>query len=134
MSRTLRCLSLASALVAVTACSRGRQAEPGAPGEPAASPPVITFTNQGLDQVSLYVIRPGGDMRRLTSVMGGRTETLTLPRDLAYSAGPVTIIAVPLATNRAASTGPITVRPGDRLTITMPISQNSLVVLPAPPQ
>jgi hypothetical protein len=137
MRRTLRCLPLAVALGTLgmaAACSRAGRADPAAPAEPSPGAPVITFTNQGLDQVQVYAVRPGGDLRRLTTVASGRSETLTLPRDLTFSAGPVTIIAVPLASNRAASTGPITIRPGDRLTITMPPTQNSLMVLPAPPQ
>jgi hypothetical protein len=94
----------------------------------------VTFTNEGLDQVDVYAVRSSSGRRRLASVAAGRSETFTVPRDLVFSAGPVTIIAVPLASNRVVSTGPITIRPGDRLAITMPVTQNTLTVLPAPPE
>jgi hypothetical protein len=140
MRRTLRRFSLVATLASLgvmTACSRAGQAGAGAPAEPSepsASPAVVTFTNEGLDQVDVYAVRSSSGRRRLASVAAGRSETFTVPRDLVFSAGPVTIIAVPLASNRVVSTGPITIRPGDRLAITMPVTQNTLTVLPAPPE
>lgn len=95
------------------------------------SPPMLTFSNQSLDQVTVYGLRPGGDATRLATVSPGRTETLRLPAGLA-TAGTITIVSVPLAGNRAASTGPVSIGPGTRLAITLPTSQNILTVLPAP--
>jgi hypothetical protein len=116
-------LSLALALGG-TACARTAR-------EYDASPPMLTFTNQSLDQTTVYGLRPGGDATRLATVSPGRTETLRLPAGLA-TAGTITIVAVPLAGNRATSTGPISIGPGTRLAITLPTSQNILTVLPAP--
>jgi hypothetical protein len=96
-----------------------------------AGPPLLTFNNESLDVVAVYALRPGGDAARLATVSPGRTETLRLPAGLATT-GTITIVAVPLAGNRAASTGPISVGPGTRLAITMPTAQNILTVLPAP--
>jgi hypothetical protein len=137
MRRTLGSVCLTAALGSlgvVAACHRGGQASPGAPAEEsqAASPAVVTFTNQGLDQVDVYAVRSSSGRRRLSTVAAGRSETFTVPRDIVFGAGAVTIIAVPLASNRVVSTGPVTIRPGDRLTITFPATQNTLVVLPTP--
>jgi hypothetical protein len=137
MRRTLRCLSLAAALGSLgvaAACSRAGRASPGEQGEPSASPAVVTFTNQGLNEVRVYAVRSGGNRRRLTSVASGHSETFTMPRDVVFGAGPVTIIAVALASDRVLSTGPFTIRPGEHLTITLPATQNTLMVLPAPPE
>ncbi len=96
--------------------------------------PVVIFSNQSLDATTVYAARPGGDPRRLTSVMPGRTETLTLPADIA-SASTVTILAGSASGTIAASTGMISVSPGTRLAITLNPTGNALSVLPAgPPQ
>ena len=118
-------VSLALALaLGGTACSRmARPAD--------AAPPVLTFSNESLDMVTVYGLRPGGDAYRLASVSAGRTDTLRLPASLS-SAGTITIVAVPLAGARAASSGQISVGSGTQLAITLPMSQNILTVLPAP--
>lgn len=114
-------ISLALALGG-TGCSRmARPAD--------ATPPLLTFSNESLDQVTVYGLRPGGDASRLASVPAGRTVMLDLPAHLSTT-GSIVIVAVPLAGNRAASSGQISVGPGTRLTITMPTNQNILTVLP----
>jgi hypothetical protein len=123
MHRALRHLALAVLLVAPAACASRA-------GTRATVRTVILFENQSLNPTAVYAIRSGGDIRRIGNVGSGRTEEIVLPADLAYNAGPVTFLAVPLASNRAASTGPVTVNPGDRLSVTFPISENTLSVLP----
>ena len=119
--RPLLVLSLATAL-AGAACGRtARQFD--------ASPPVLTFVNKSLDVVTVYGLRPGGDATRLATVSPGRAEVLRLTAGLS-TGGTITIVAVPLAGNRAASSGPISVHPGTRLEITLPSTQNILTVLP----
>ena len=114
-------LSLAVAL-AGAACGRAaRQLD--------ATPPVLTFVNESLDVVTVYGLRAGGDATRLATVSPGRTEVLRLTAGLS-TGGTITIVAVPLAGNRAASSGPISVHPGTRLEITLPSTQNVLTVLP----
>ena len=127
MRRALRGISVGISVAAlgVAACSRA--------GRPATSSAVVSFANESLDMATVYAIRGVGEARRIGSVAAGQTETLRLPTDLT-TAGPITIVAVPLAGNRAASTGQISIRPGDRLVITLPMTQNTLMVFPAPPQ
>jgi hypothetical protein len=126
MSSALRRLGLITLLVFAAACSRTTRTGTGEAYRPA----VLLFTNQSLDQASVYAIRSGGDVRRIGTVQAGRTEAITLPRDF-VTAGSVNIVAVPLASNRALSTGPVSIRPGDRYSVTLPISENVLTLLPA---
>ena len=126
MTSTLRRLGLIALLGLAAACSRATKAGTAEAYRPA----VLIFTNQALDQARVYAIRSGGDVRRLGTVQSGRTETITLPRDF-VTAGSITIVAVPLASNRAASTGPVSIRPGDRYSVTLPIAEDILSLLPA---
>src|SRR5688572_24283362 len=113
-----------AASIGGVACSRAVQS-----GD--SGPPVLTFTNESLDVITVYAMRQGGDGRRIASVMPGRTETLSLPTDLANT-NTVTIVAVPIAGRQAASSGPISIGPGVRLAFRLNPSGNVLSVLPAP--
>ena len=121
-ARVSLCLALAAALGG-TACSRATRT-----GD--AGPPMLTFTNQSIAVATVYAIRSGGDAIRLASVTPGRSQTLDLPASIS-TGGTITIVAVPLAGNWAASSGPITITPGTRLEITLPTSTDILRVLPA---
>jgi hypothetical protein len=100
------------------------------PGD--TGPPVLTFTNESIDMVTVYLVRPGGELRRVTSVMPGRTDTLSLPA-IVRNSSTVTIVAVPMAGNQVVSSGPISIGPGVRLAIRLNGAGNHLSVLPAPP-
>jgi hypothetical protein len=126
MYDALRRIGLVVVAALAAACSSATRTGTAGTDRPA----VILFTNQALDQAAVYAIRSGGDVRRIGTVPSGRTETIVLPRDF-VSAGSITIVAVPLASNRAASTGPVTMRPGDRYAVTLPTSENILSLLPA---
>ena len=117
-------LCLAAPLAGV-ACSRAFQG-----GE--EGPPVVIFSNESIDMITLYAIRPGGEARRLASVMPGRTDTLSLPSGFA-SAGTVTIVATSLAGAQAASSGPVSVGRGVRLAMRLNAAGNMISVLPASP-
>ena len=127
MWSTLARISLVLGLfgpMAGVACSRAVQ-----PGD--TGPPVLTFTNESIDMVTVYVARPGGELHRITSVMPGRTDTLSL-RSIATNSSTVTIVAVPMAGNQVVSSGPISIGPGVRLAIRLNSAGNVLSVLPAP--
>lgn len=113
-----------AAAMASTACGR---IVPGAGGN---ERPVVIFTNGSVDMVTVYAIRPGGEARRLASVMPGRTETITLTSDIA-SASTVTIVTASLAGSQAASSGPVSIGPGVRLEVRLNAAGNLLSVLPA---
>jgi hypothetical protein len=123
MRTALARFSLVISLAAV-ACSRAVQA--GDNGSP-----LLTFTNESLDQTTVYAMRPGGDAVRLASVMPGRTDTLSLPGTL-VSAGQVTVVAVPMVGTAVASSGPIPLGPGARYALRLPATANVIWVLPAP--
>ena len=121
LARLSLVVSLAAPLGGV-ACSQALRA-----GDSGA--PLLVFSNESLDMTTVYAIRSGGNATRIASVMPGRTDTLSLPGTVS-SASEITIIAVPTAGARVASSGPISLGPGVRLAITLRQSQNILSVLP----
>ena len=114
-----------AAPLAAGACSRAlRGGDEGSP--------VVIFSNESVDMTIVYARRPGGEARRLTSVMPGRTETLSLPSGFA-TAGTVTIVAASPAGTEVASSGPITIGPGVRLSVRLNAAGNMISVLPVGP-
>jgi len=124
LDRPLRHLVLAAALLgpAVGGCIRGRGAN--------VPRTVITFVNQSTDRTTLYAIGTSGESFRLGDAVPGGSQVLTLPPTLFRQSMTVTFVARPLATSRLATSGPVTIRAGDSFTVTLPSSQNSLIVLP----
>jgi len=131
--RSLRRVTHAFAVVALVAVAACHRTQPGTDlGEPDGSqePATIEFTNESLSQADVFVIASGNDRRRIGTVFAGRTETLTIPRELAIR-GSVTIVARLLARSRAPSTGSMAIGPGTRLSIRLPLDEKTLYVLPA---
>ena len=125
-TRPLRHALLAAALLApATGCKSflGRGPAP----EPAAR---VTFVNQTSEQASVFAVATSGEMYRIGNVPAGRTERLVVPRSVLGSGFTMNIVARRLATSRGVSSGPISVRPGDEFTVTLPPAGNSLAVLP----
>src|SRR5687768_367837 len=77
-------------LAAVAACGPFR-------GGAGPAPAVIYFTNESLDQSTVYIAGPGLDFRRIGTVFAGRTDTLTVPAHLAARGGQFNIVARLLA-------------------------------------
>lgn len=125
-SRLLQKLSVvaAAAVVGVTAaCGSARHG-------PAQAPALLYFSNESLDQADVYAIAPGGHAIRIGTVMAGRTDTLTVPSDVAARGENVNVVARLLARNVAPSSGPIPIHAGDRFQVRLPVDQKLLVVLP----
>ena len=99
-------------------------------GEP---PALLYFTNESLDQADVYAVSSGGASTRIGTVSGGRTDTLTVPRDVVARNDNVNLVARLLARSVTPSSGPIPIRPGDHLAVRLPIDQKMLVVLPGDP-
>lgn len=118
-------LPLAAAFSLATACGPYRQKEAG--GDVGAAR--LFFTNESIDQAAVYAIAGGQDVR-IGTVMAGRTETLVVPTSIAASGTAIRIIARPLGKSTIASSGPITIVPGQAWSIRLPFDQNTLVVLP----
>jgi virulence-associated protein VagC len=67
---------------------------------------------------------------RLGTVFSNRTETLVVPGDVAARGTDVSVIARLLARKITPSSGPLTIQPGDKLSIRLPADLRQLVVLP----
>jgi hypothetical protein len=120
-----RAALLGAALLAAPSCSRFR------PGEHDEAPRVqIVFTNESLEQADVFAVSPGGETVRMGTVMAGRTETLDVPSQF-VTRGSVNIAARLLTRTGVLRTGPLTINAGDRLQIRLPLSANTLSVLPA---
>jgi hypothetical protein len=111
-------------LVAATACAGTRRG----PGPP---PAVIYFTNESLDQATVYMVAPGADFRRIGTVFAGRTDTLRVPADLALRGGTVNIVARMLARSALPQTGPVFIQPGGQYQVRLPMDARLLSFLPA---
>ena len=119
-------------LTALTACARNRPGkDDGNIAEAVADEPTtLEFKNESLAQADVYVSSSGSGARRIGTVFAGRTETLTVPREIAVR-GTITIVARLLARTRTPSSGSIAISPGTRLSIRLPMDERSLYVLPA---
>ena len=115
---------LAAILAATAACGQLRRG-------PSTPPAVIYFTNESLDQASVFLVAPGLDFRRIGTVMPGRTDTLTVPADMANRGGPLNLVARLLARSEIPQTGPITLRPGEAYQVRLPPDARLLSFLPA---
>jgi hypothetical protein len=118
----LRGLGVAIVLAATAACGPLRR--------PAAQEQaILSFTNESLDQADVYAVA-GTQSVRIGTVHAGRTERLVVPPDIAFRGSNVNVVARLLAQSNRPQTGPITLRPGERLEIRLPMDQRALVVLP----
>jgi hypothetical protein len=93
-------------------------------------PAYLYFTNESLDQADVFAVVPGNAPIRIGTVFAGRTDTLTVPSELASRGDNINVFARLLARSARPSSGPIPIRPGDRLAVRLPIDQKMLVVLP----
>ena len=100
----------------------------------AGQPPAgVIFTNESLDQATVYVVGPGVEFRRIGTVFAGRTDTLTVTPDLAVRGGNLNIVARLLARPELPQTGPVSVHPGEYYQVTLPPDARLLSFLPAAP-
>jgi hypothetical protein len=94
-------------------------------------PAAIVFTNESLDQATVYIVAPGLEFRRVGTVFAGRTDTLTVPADIALRGGTLNIVARMLARSNVAQTGPVSIRPGETYQVRLPMDARLLSFLPA---
>ena len=122
--RTLAFLALAS----LWACHRtGTTSDIG---DTADEPSTIEFKNESLKQADVFVVASSSGPRRIGTVFAGRSETLTIPREIA-TRGSINVVARLLASSRAPSTGSIAIGPGTHLSVRLPMDEKTLYVLPA---
>jgi hypothetical protein len=106
-------------LTALPACSRHHAGETGVGNN---EPAVITFTNESLSQADVFAIAPGSSARRIGTVMAGRSETMTIPADVALR-GSLRLVARVLASSHAPGSGTITFSPGEHLSVRLPLDE-----------
>lgn len=117
-----------ASLVALSACHRNRSASEL---ETASNEPTtIEFKNESLAQADVFVSSASSGARRLGTVFAGRTETLTIPRDIVMR-GTINIAARLLARSRVPTTGSLAISPGTHLSVRLPLDEKALYVLPA---
>ncbi len=97
---------------------------------PAQAPATLIFTNESLDQATVYIVGPGVDFRRLGVIFAGQTDTLTLPADIA-ARGTANIVARLLARSDVPQTGPVSIRPGEQYRLTLPLNGRLISFLPS---
>jgi hypothetical protein len=119
-------MGVALGLGLAVGCSRYHAGEANGDLAPAR----LFFTNESLDEATVYALS-GGQQIRIGTVMGGRTDTLVVPLTL-LTTGTVRLIARPLARNGIASSGPFPLHAGDDMSVRLPSTQLTLVVLPPP--
>ena len=125
ISSFARRLALTALAGATLACGPFRK------GVPAGEPAVLIFNNQSLDQATVYAVAPGSNYIRIGTVMAGRTEELTIPSDLVMRAGTLNIVARLLAHSNYPQTGAVSISPGERYEVTLPMDGRLLSFLPA---
>jgi len=116
------------ALAALSACHRGGTTSQIDPDADDTS--TIEFKNESLAQADVFVSAANAGARRIGTVFAGRTETLTIPRELT-TRGSINVIARLLARSRAPSSGTIAIGPGTHLSVRLPLDEKALYVLPA---
>jgi hypothetical protein len=123
--RLVRCLTQIAAVSAAVGCGPMRRSS----DQPVAT---VIFTNESIDQATVYVVAPGADFRRIGTVIPGRTETLSVPPDFT-NRGTVNFVARLLARSDVPQTGPVSVVPGERYEIRLQMDGRVLSFLPAAP-
>ena len=120
-----------AAVAVVLAAACGGRRGTVVPEEPA----VVVFENQSLFEATVFATARGGVPRRVGIVAPNRTDTLAIRGDVlaAGGAGGLSISVRLLADRRTPTTGPVTVRPGDRFRVTLPTAANVLSVVPDTP-
>lgn len=128
-----RFVVLLMALAGMSACAPHRPGTEtgGATQNENAEPTTLEFKNESLAQADVYVASSSSGARRIGTVFSGRTETLTVPREIAIH-GTITVVARLLARSRAPSSGSIAISPGTRLSVRLPLDERALYILPAP--
>jgi hypothetical protein len=90
----------------------------------------LIFSNETLDQADVFATIAGTQTVRIGTVLSRRTDTLTVPASVTGQGGNTNIVVHMLAQSYTPSSGPVTLRAGDVLTVRLPPDARSLVVLP----
>jgi hypothetical protein len=117
----------AALLAALAACGPMHRSGP----EP--QPAIVIFTNDSVDLAELYAVHNGTSPIRLGSVEAGRTAELKVPMTALGGDGLVSFTARIFARPRVEPTsGEISLREGERVTVRLPVDLRILSILRAP--
>ena len=119
--------TIAASALALAAAACGPMHHSASSQQP---PALLYFTNESLDQADVFAVTSSSQRTRIGTVFAGRTDTLTVPREIAARGDNVNIVARLLARSATPSSGPVPIRPGDHLVVRLPVDQKLLVVLP----
>lgn len=109
---------LALLLVGAPACT---PQQPGGDPRAEAEGATLRVENQAWLDMTIYVSDAGsGARRRLGNVTGTSTATLRIPQPVVGIGRTLRFIADPIGSGRTASSYDLFVRPGQRVTITIP--------------
>lgn len=120
MSRTLRYLVLAAAVLAAPGCAsmRGRSS---AAEETQQQRTTVRVENQAWVDVNIYVVREGQRIR-LGQVSAHTTHALPIPSYLATAATRLSFLVDPIGSRMTAQSYDLSIYPGDQVTLTIPIT------------
>jgi hypothetical protein len=127
MHEVSRCRLLCATLVALSSACAAPYHQGEASGALATR---LYFTNESLDQAAIYAGQPGLRPIRIGTVMAGRTEVIVVPSTVMGGSGQINVFARPLGRDAGPDTGPLTLNPGEALSIRLPMDQRTLIVLP----
>jgi hypothetical protein len=102
-------------------------------GASSASRALLVFNNQSLHQADVYAVIPGSEAIRIGTVFPGRTDTLSVPIAIVDRGQNFNVVARLFANGGTPQTGPIALRPGESLEITLPVDGKLLAVVPTRP-
>jgi hypothetical protein len=107
-------------LLGASACGPPRQ--PGDSPDAQAEGATLVVQNQSWLDMNVYVLEgaSAASRRRLGSVTGNSTGTLRIPGSAVGLGRPLRFVVDPVGSARTASSYEIQVRPGERVTITIP--------------
>jgi hypothetical protein len=128
MMYRIRYYMLVSVLSVAAACAHYDAGSAG--GELGSA---LFFTNESLDQADVYAVTMSGERIRIGTVQAGRTDTLLIPASITERGENVNVIARLVARSVVPQSGPLAIRPGDRLEMRLPPDGRTLFVVPARP-
>lgn len=132
MKRHVRLAMAGLGIAAAAACSQpGVNTSGGELGPLDRQAAFVVFDNQSLDQADVYAVVSGGSPTRIGTVFPGRADTLRVPASMVADGAGVSVVARLLARSYAATSGSLSLRPGDIFEVRLSTDGRNLVALPA---
>jgi hypothetical protein len=115
MTRTIKLLGVAALCAIFAACASLGKQQPST-----ESPTTVVVDNRNVLDMTIYIIREGGQRLRLgTATALGKTK-FTIPRGVVLGSTSVSFLADPIGGPTGPISEQITVREGDEVTLMLP--------------